>query len=195
MKLIKINDNHYIIVDDSEIKEDNYYFSKITNNVFIRRRNGHWIDDYDKVMYKKITHSTQPLEYTTEDHLHYYKIKQLSLSEVEEAIYGYSVEKMAREKYRIKNPLNDYDERYFNSHGVAIAEGYIDGFNAYKELVKDKLFTVEQAYLIWKAGQEYWKTSGTSITFEELVEKRKQLLPEKTEWDVTFDEQRKIKLI
>jgi len=33
------------------------------------------------------------------------------------------------------------------------------------------LFTEEQAMLIWKAGQEYWKTSGDSITFEELTEK------------------------
>jgi hypothetical protein len=32
-------------------------------------------------------------------------------------------------------------------------------------------YTEEQAYEIWKAGQEYWKTSGSSITFEELIEK------------------------
>jgi hypothetical protein len=34
-------------------------------------------------------------------------------------------------------------------------------------------YTEEQAYEIWKAGQEYWKTSGSSITFEELIEKFK----------------------
>jgi hypothetical protein len=32
-------------------------------------------------------------------------------------------------------------------------------------------YTEEQAYQFWKAGQEYWKTSGSSITFEELIEK------------------------
>ena len=31
-------------------------------------------------------------------------------------------------------------------------------------------YTEEQAYEIWKAGQEYWKTSGKSITFEDLIE-------------------------
>jgi hypothetical protein len=34
-------------------------------------------------------------------------------------------------------------------------------------------YTEEQAKEIWKAGQEYWKTSGSSITFEELIDKFK----------------------
>jgi len=40
-----------------------------------------------------------------------------------------------------------------------------------KEMEKEqKGYTEEQAKQIWKAGQEYWKTSGSSITFEELIE-------------------------
>jgi hypothetical protein len=35
---------------------------------------------------------------------------------------------------------------------------------------KQKGYTEEQAKQIWKAGQEYCKTSGSSITFEELIE-------------------------
>jgi hypothetical protein len=43
-----------------------------------------------------------------------------------------------------------------------------------KEMEKEqKGYTEEQAKQIWKAGQEYWKTSGSSITFEELIEKFK----------------------
>jgi hypothetical protein len=38
---------------------------------------------------------------------------------------------------------------------------------------EQKGYTEEQAYEIWRAGQEYWKTSGSSITFEELIEKFK----------------------
>jgi hypothetical protein len=38
---------------------------------------------------------------------------------------------------------------------------------------KDIGYTEEQAYEIWKAGQEYWITSGKSITFEDLIEKFK----------------------
>jgi hypothetical protein len=62
-----------------------------------------------------------------------------------------------------------------------IAEDYPEIPRAYreecqkaKEMEKDQIgYTEEQAYEIWKAGQEYWKTSGSSITFEELIEKLK----------------------
>jgi hypothetical protein len=37
-----------------------------------------------------------------------------------------------------------------------------------------KLYTEEQMFKIWIAGQKYWETSGKSITFEELL---KQLTP------------------
>jgi uncharacterized protein (DUF2236 family) len=44
-------------------------------------------------------------------------------------------------------------------------------FEQAKEMEKEqKGYTEEQAKQIWKAGQEYWKTSGSSITFEELIE-------------------------
>lgn len=33
-----------------------------------------------------------------------------------------------------------------------------------------KLYTEEQMFKVWKAGQKYWETSGASITFEELLE-------------------------
>jgi len=43
-----------------------------------------------------------------------------------------------------------------------------------KAMEKEQIgYTEEQAKQIWKAGQEYWKTSGASITFEELIEKLK----------------------
>jgi hypothetical protein len=43
-----------------------------------------------------------------------------------------------------------------------------------KEIKKErKFYTEEEAYKCWKAGQEYWKTSGSSITFQELIEKLK----------------------
>ncbi len=40
--------------------------------------------------------------------------------------------------------------------------------------IEVEVYTEEQAKEIWRAGQEYWKTSGASITFEELTEKLKQ---------------------
>jgi hypothetical protein len=41
-------------------------------------------------------------------------------------------------------------------------------------------YNEEEARIIWRAGQEYWKTSGDSITFEELTEKLKTKNPVKT---------------
>jgi hypothetical protein len=94
-KLIKINTDHYIIVDDSEIREGDYFISdKIIHQA-------EEILDCDNdgnkeihsqnycnplILSKKITHSTQPIEYTNEDHLHWDKIKQIYLSEVKELL-------------------------------------------------------------------------------------------------------------
>lgn len=50
-----------------------------------------------------------------------------------------------------------------------------------KEMEKQqKGYSEEEARAIWRAGQEYWKTSGDSITFEELTEKLKTKYPVKT---------------
>jgi hypothetical protein len=38
----------------------------------------------------------------------------------------------------------------------------------------NKMYSEEEAKTIWRAGQEYWKTSGESITFEELIEQFKK---------------------
>lgn len=36
-----------------------------------------------------------------------------------------------------------------------------------------KLYTESSLRKVWEAGQEYWKTSGASITLEELLEYEK----------------------
>jgi len=40
----------------------------------------------------------------------------------------------------------------------------------------NKVFSLEEVKEIWKAGQEYWKTSGESKTFEETIEPLGELL-------------------
>jgi hypothetical protein len=61
--------------------------------------------------------------------------------------------------------------------GSGIKMAYPIPYDIYKEakaMEKERGgYTEEQGYEIWKAGQEYWKTSGNSITFEELIEKFK----------------------
>ena len=43
----------------------------------------------------------------------------------------------------------------------------------------NKVFSLEETKEIWKAGQEYWKTSGESKTFEETIESLGELLSDR----------------
>ena len=189
-KLIKLLESHYIVIDDSEIKEDDLF---LHNNIIykcheinlkgVRALKG-GKEYYFKTGVNKITHSTQPLEEIEGSEVWenneclgpdyaFQEIKFLSLSEVEELIYGYNLEEMA---------MDSSFEHGESSEGAY--HGFIEGFNTHKELVKDKLFTIED---IRKACDLY--RSGKTIDI--II----QLLLPKTEWDITFDEQSKIKLL
>jgi hypothetical protein len=181
-KMIKLSDTHYIVVDDSEIKEGDWCVYK-TGEII------QYLVKLNTDNLRKITHSTEPLE--RYDHPAggyegtFDKIKPLSLSEVEEAINGYSVEKMAEEN----------GNNYAHSYNPDI---FIEGFKAHQELVKDKLFslaTVEGCMMSianWIVKNNI--TSGTEI-LTKMVEISESLLLPKTEWDVEFDEQGKLRLI
>jgi hypothetical protein len=89
MKLIKISSDHYIIVDDSEIKEGDWVLDVYDNS--IKLISNTVILPLDKDYWKKITHSTQPIEqyYGAADGtipFVYHKIIELLLSEVKELI-------------------------------------------------------------------------------------------------------------
>lgn len=71
----------------------------------------------------------------------------------------------------IKREMEKFGER---SHLLLDWESFDIIIEDAREMEKEQMgYTEEQAYEIWKAGQEYWKTSGKSITFEELTEKFK----------------------
>lgn len=194
-KLIKLSDQHYVVADDSEIKVDDYYVGWANN--YSTEPKQRWVL-YNLVSTtngdtpRKITHSTEPLEYkygsqkqgfnmgamSSDIKLVYDLIKPLSLSEVEEAIQGYSFEKMAdslfeKESHHILHPQHQ------------MRECYIKGFKAHQELTKDKLFSVEDIEQAMIEG----------ITIEQFWEKCCKLLLPKTEWECIIDEQGKIKLI
>ena len=63
MKLIKINTDHYIIVDDSKIKEGDWLYS-FDNGLIVQANKGSADTINSKSLngrgYGKITHSTQP---------------------------------------------------------------------------------------------------------------------------------------
>lgn len=159
-KLIKLSETHYIIVDDSEIKVGYVFNSK---GISQREEMSGYSDDYINRYWQKITHSTPigGLSAMLEA-----GVKELSLSEVEEAINGYSVEEMA-------------DELISSSDNVdvkLVKEVWKAGFNTHKELVKDKLFTIEDVLVAANLAKNFNKTDNEII----------QLLTPKTEWDIEF---------
>lgn len=221
-RLLKISDTHYIVVDDSEIKEEDYksyFFHPKEGIVFIDYIKGQSclcnekMIDFFKGSLQKITHSTHCLKcgsydfnsigdfnntsYQCNDCDNKWKnIKPLSLSEVEEAIYGYSVEKMAKDldKSKCRNFKREYTSKETYE---GIEDGFILGFNTYKELVKDKFILTKEQLEDALFGVLNHKDSECCVTHTKdsiVRETIKQMLPKK-EWEVAFDQNGKIILI
>lgn len=174
-KLIKLSDTHYIIVDDSEIKLNDWVYSM--DGVH------QWFGLVLKTepLPKKITHSTQPL-YKND----FWAIKELKLSEVEEAIYGYSIYQKALD-FAVTSKIYIDDEKTHDE----VAESLI---SFHKELVKDKLFTIQDMQKCYEDGFASRGTDSPVKDFQ-LYAFEEGILHSETEWDVTFDEQGKIKLV
>lgn len=174
MKLIKLNEEHYIIVDGFEVKEGDFMYDIDGDiGIAIGKDKSQWEGNM------KITHSTQPID-GDEVGACFTKIKQLSLSEVE-LLFGYSVEKLANlhceEQNRLGNDCN-YDS-------------FIKGLNTHKELVKDKLLSTQlysnENHLEWiynRLIEVHGENSNYDymIKFKEII----QSLQPKTEWEVEF---------
>ena len=108
MKLIKLKEDHYIVVDDSEIKEGDWYYWEVTKTIQIAK-----LDSLNRLPKssdgsKKITHSTQPLNCNCSNRGYkldtncaernhcFGKVQYLPVQEVKELIGEVDVEK----KYR-----------------------------------------------------------------------------------------------
>jgi hypothetical protein len=168
-KMIKLSEIHYIIVDDSEIKEGDYRVMVDKKSTFYDQFEKHLGNHDCNDQWAKITHSTQPLNEQCQNVCSGFcincpdtSVKRLDLSEAQEIEFGYSVEKMAKNG---------------NANMKCFEEIWIEGFKAAMELVKDKLFTAQDVINIVKKSRE------TGLTAEYFI--TKHLLP-KTEWDVEF---------
>ena len=175
MKLIKINTNHYIIVDDSEIKEGDWYYWEVTKTIQIAK-----LDSLNRLPKssdgsKKITHSTKPLEDVQKEypylghnnlvkHKGYDKIKSLSLSEVKELIGEVDIWQKFKE-IDGSCQKGEYEHWLFES-----------GYNQALEDNKEKKYTEEDVIRIVEKSRE------TGLTAEYLL----LSLQPKTEWDVEF---------
>lgn len=179
-KLIKLSDIHYIIVDDSEIKQDDLTHCSYSGNI------NKCFGFEKKECCKKITHSTEKLV----------GVVKLNLSDVEEVLYGYNVDKMAENNAKKVGHYGGY-------------QSYINGFKEHQELVKDKLFTLEQLFEFAEEYSNYIdKCTKSNVINPSSPEKyfenpfnlknrkiAKQINLPKTEWDIEINEHNKITLL
>jgi hypothetical protein len=82
----------------------------------------------------------------------------------------------------IGNEQETIEEAALNIIPDKSTSGWIDSFGATERIgfikgakwQQERMYSESEAKTIWRAGQEYWKTSGKSITFEELIEQFKK---------------------
>lgn len=167
MKLIKVQPDYFVVVDNSEIKVGDWYYS--SKNV-VAKMTEEMLDYYtlrnllDTII--KITHSTKELD----------GVKTLLLPEVKETIGEVDVEKLAKEY--IGDKISDPFE-WVKSLLIA---GYIDGYNQCLQDNKDKIYTESTIRSVVVASRAY----GQSYTNKDVVEIMLKHIRPRTQWDVKF---------
>lgn len=87
--------------------------------------------------------------------------KELDLPLLPNPFKQIDIEKLACKKYNIKEGINDYDERYYNSHNVAKAEAFIEGYKAAQS--KQFSFTQEELEELLLEAVRYPRYFGDDI--------------------------------
>lgn len=209
MKLIKIKEDHYVVVDDSEIQEGDYWINDHSNSYYIDIKapvsSSRFAVNSNAVFSnpKKITHSTQPLEPVVVDispvgtpiiDYEYDKVKQLSLQEVKELIG--EVDVMTKAVRDVEGTSWDEDAK------PSFLSGYLRGYRQTLEDNKEKKYTEEDLlkFTEWvetsQEASDYDKknrmrfapkmegNSEVKKRLPELYSLYTQSLQPKTEWEV-----------
>ena len=183
-KLIKINTDHYIIVDESKRPVEGYYSDSFINKN--KNTNG---AEYGKAKHCcQITYSTHPLELLTLSEnglsgMGFSKVKPLNIFNVKELIGEVDVEKKAKD-FANNSSMCDYEDGI----NVGKYQGYVEGYNQALEDNKDKKYTEEDLRKAMKYASEI--TNSKMKYMEEYI----QSLQPKTEWEVEIiDGQLKLK--
>lgn len=165
MKLIKLSEEHYIVVDDSEIKEGDWMIRNGEQPKLVTP-NFWW--DFG-VPYKKITHSTIPKGQMLMEGL-----KRLSIQEVKELLGEVDVEKKANEEYK---------DNLHNPFFTAAPMGYIKGYNQALEDNKEKKWTDDDIVKAIEMARISSVNSLRTLYHYNEQEVFKSLQP-KIEWEV-----------
>ena len=216
MKLIKLSEDHYIVVDDSKYIVDGDwvlfnnevlqtdYFDSHFNKWEFKNKSVSPVEyqRYDKP--KKITHSTQPIERWFQNidfsiRKGFGKIQQLSLLEVKELfsedtdVWSRKLEYLKKVNENIKHKSQDERIWIFGASDL----GFTAGYNQALEDNKEKKYTEEditEAILrTIDACNEAQKDSYGELEIDE--EAIIQSLQPQTEWEVEFNEHGKLTLV
>lgn len=190
MKLIKINCEHYIIVDDLEITQACYVYKNHEN---VHGKGIFYLPaDTDFVAFNKeakdvsvITHSTQPL-----DNRGYWAscITHMPLQEVKELIGEVDVEKKADKIWQLNTGGKEVCV-----HNGDWTLGFKAGYNQCLEDNKEKKYTEEDLKKIFIHGKQFGLTvagairnGGDKPNQDEWFNESIQSLQPKTQWDIEF---------
>lgn len=193
MKLIKINTDHYVVVDDSEIREGDFVLHpngtigtiKIALAIAMVEgtNEGSYVEDC-----KKITHSTQPLNKSLFFTDRVWGCERLSLGKVKELIGEVDVEKKAVNSWEGCDGCDTNDELFFTN-------GYQRGYNQAIEDNKEKKYTEEDISKALSWGYHTAKDEEKGIRSSGYGTRFFQSIQPKTEWEVEIvDGKLKLKL-
>lgn len=193
MKLIKVQPEHFIVVDNTNIDMGDFIFE--VSNREITEANDEWNGEESNDEWKKIIYSTQPLD----------GVELISLSEVRELIGEVDVESIAE---KTADALQwDFEDPC----GCGYSD-FIDGFvNGYNKAIENKKYTEEDLRKAVDMARDIADDSAhDTFTVDDITgcteictygwrekysnEKIIQHIQPKTEWDVEFVDG-KIKLI
>lgn len=145
MQLKKLSDTHYIVVSDEPIEVGNYIMNIERNHIYPSPVLNEDVEYRNKKsdVFKKITHSTQPLRGGYE--FYYGSEGKINLQEVKELVGEVDVEKKADEYFEreMGRDINDPEKVQFNFHW---RKHFINSYNQCLEDNKHKKFTWEDMY-------------------------------------------------
>ncbi len=174
MKLIKINTDHYIVVDDSEIKEGDWIID-IKRPLSPRQiKTKHLLEDlFDSE--KKITHSTLPLDSVAiENSERSYKL--IPLAYIKVVVSEVDIDKKAKEE----GGYDVFRDRIIYSHG----------YNQALEDNKEKKYTEEDIRKAILMARVRIENVSPKYSIDEII----QAIKPKTEWEVEIiDDKLKLK--
>ena len=193
MKMVKLTEDHYIVVDDSEITTGDIVAEKLLTGKY-ELFTIHTLNDIDRQTQKKITHSTQP-ESLGMGWMQ--SIQPLFLSEVKELLGVVDVEALEKMYYQqleqrrevAKNFTGQVAGRHPDMFGHNevhhMVRGYTEGYNQALEDNKERKYTEEDMLNAYYIG---WIDRGESSNVEYPKARNlfKQSIQHKTEWEVEF---------